>query len=315
MEYEEILAFLDATANKLESSWDVDILGNIANQRVPDIITSDRGILLRADIHLLWTQWFINSICDSEQFLNSSQGYPHIFKVVQNITPSIFNRFTESELQKVTKYIARLIDRDVQRKKERSRISLDKDTKKLLWDINESEPRCWMCGYKFSDWAKNKFLGYSNYREAPLPRFVDYTTLHGVKQRDVCIEVDHAIPFSKGGTEDIDNLRLSCGWCNSHKSDRLSIYDVEIKPRTLDHPKLGKQSIPHPFWVVRLLSVRQRCEYKGNCDKTVNHNKLNIIFKHPQGAMNPANLKVTCEEHDSLGSARFIDRTLAEKMR
>lgn len=315
MEYEEILAFLDATADKLESSWDVDILGNIANQRVPDIITSDRGILLRADIHLLWTRWFINSICDSEQFLNSSQGYPHIFKVVQNITPSIFNRFTESELQKITKYIARLIDKEVQQKKERKRISLDQDTKKLLWDINENDPRCWMCGYKFSNWAKNKFLGYSNYGEVPLPRFVDYITLHGVKPRDICIEVDHAIPFSKGGTEDIDNLRLSCGWCNCHKSDRLSIYDVEIKPRILEHPKLGKQSIPHPFWVVRLLSVRQCCEYTGNCNKTVNQNKLNIISKHPQGAMNPANLKVICEEHDSLGSVRFIDRILAEKMR
>lgn len=315
MEYEEIFSFLNTTADKLEYSWDINSLGKIANQRVPDFVTSGRGTLLRADIHLLWTQWFIDSICDSEQILNYSQGYAHIFKAVQDRIPFIFTSITESERQKITKYIARLINQEIERKQERKRIYIDTETKKLLWDLSGEEPRCWICGYKFTEWAKNKFLGYSNYKEIPLPRFVDYITLHGVKQRDICIEVDHAIPFSKGGSEDIDNLRLSCGWCNSHKSDRLSIYDVEIKPRTLEHPKLGKRSIPHPFWVIRLFSVRQRCEYEGNCEKSVQHSKLNIISKHPQGAMNPANLKVVCEDHDSLGSMRFIDRSIAEKMR
>lgn len=315
MEYEEIFSFLNTTADKLESSWDINSLSKIANQRVPDFVTSGRGTLLRADIHLLWTQWFIDSIYDSEQILNYSQGYAHIFKAVQNRIPSIFTSITESERQKITKYIARLINQEIERKQERKRIYIDTETKKLLWDLNGAEPRCWICGYKFTKWARNKFLGYSNYKEIPLPLFVDYITLHGVKQRDICIEVDHAIPFSRGGSEDIDNLRLSCGWCNSHKSDRLSIYDVEIKPRTLEHPKLRKRSIPHPFWVIRLFSVRQRCEHEGNCEKSVQHSKLNIISKHPQGAMNPANLKVVCGEHDSLGSERFIDRNIAEKMR
>lgn len=315
MEYEEIFSFLNTTLDKLEYSCDINSLGKIANQRVPDFVTSSRGTLLRADIHLLWTQWFINSICDSEQILNSPQGYPHIFKAVQDRITLIFTSITEPERQKITQYIARLINQEVERKQKRKRIYIDKQTKKLLWDLSGAEPRCWICGYKFTDWARNKFLGYSNFKEIPLPRFVDYITLHGVKQRDICIEVDHAIPFSKGGSEDIDNLHLSCGWCNSHKSDRLSIYDVDIKPRILKHPKLGKRSIPHPFWVIRLFSIRQRCEYEGNCEKTVHHSKLNIISKHPQGAMNPANLKVVCEDHDSLGSMRFIDRSIAEKMR
>lgn len=315
MEYEEILSFLNVTADKLELSWDIQSLGNIANQRVPDFITSGRGTLLRADVHLLWTQWFIDSICDSERLFGSSLGYAHIFKIVQNRIPFIFPSITESERGQITIYIARLIDKEITRKEDRSRTYIDKDTKRLLWSLGGVEPRCWICGYKFTPWAKNKFLGDPNFTEAPLHQFVDYVTLHGVKQRDICIEVDHAIPFSKGGSEDVDNLRLSCGWCNSHKSDRLSIYDVEIKPRILEHPTLGRQSIPHPFWVVRLLSVRQRCEHEGNCEKTVQHSKLNIVSKHPQGAMNPANLKVVCEEHDSLGSKRLIDRSIAETMR
>lgn len=116
MEYEEILFFLKIAADRLESLWDINSLGKIANQRVPDFITNGRGTLLRADIHLLWTQWFIDSICDSEQILNYSQGYPHIFKAVQNRIPLIFTSITESECQKITKYIARLINQEVQRK-------------------------------------------------------------------------------------------------------------------------------------------------------------------------------------------------------
>ncbi|AFZ36046.1 HNH endonuclease [Stanieria cyanosphaera PCC 7437] len=315
MEYEEIHSFLDTTADKLESCWDVKILSHIANQRVPDLVMSGRGTLLRADIHLLWTQWFLESICDPNKFINSSQGYAHIFKVVQQRIPFICNQISESELQKLTIDISRLIAKEVERRKTRKRIRLDIDKKKLLWDIQGLEPRCWICGYKFTNWAENKFLGYSNCKEVPLPRFVDYMTLHGLKQRDVSVEIDHAVPFSKGGTDELDNLRLSCGWCNCHKSDRLSIYDVTVQPQIIEHPKFGKQSIPHPFWVVRLLSIRRRCEYEGNCDKTVNNSQLTLIYKHPEGAMNPANLKVICQEHDPLGSSRLISRDIAEQMR
>ena len=121
MEYEEIYSFLNTTADKLEFLWDVKSLGNIANQRVPDFITSGRGTLLRADAHLLWTQWFINSICDSERLFDSSQGYAHIFKIVQDRIPFIFPSITELERQKITKHIARLINKEVERKKERGK--------------------------------------------------------------------------------------------------------------------------------------------------------------------------------------------------
>ena len=188
------------------------------------------------------------------------------------------------------------------------------DERKLLWDISGPEPRCWICGYKFTKWAENKFLAYGEYMEPPLSQFVDYMTLHGLSQRDVSVEVDHAIPFSKGGNEE-DNLRLACGWCNSHKSDHISLYDVAIKPRIVDHPKLGKRSLPHPFWIVRLLSVRRHCEYKDGCDKTVDNAQLTVVHKHPEGAMNPTNLRIICSEHDPIGSSRLVSRKVAEQMR
>lgn len=313
MEFAEISSFLDTTADKLEEFWDIKSLSNIANQRVPDFVMSGRGTLLRADIHILWTQWFIESICDPDLFASSQQGYAHIFKTVQKRVPIIFPGVTEDERNEIAKYIARLVDKEVQRRRERKRISLTLEAKKMLWDIYSPEPRCWICGYKFIKWAENKFLGYTNYNEAPLPQFVDYMSLHGLILRDICVEVDHAVPFSKGGCEE-DNLRLACGWCNSHKSDRVSLYDVSLKPRTLIHPKLGKQSIPHPFWIVRLLSVRRSCEYEGGCNQTVENGQLTVFPRHPEGAINPTNLRVICPDHDPLGSNRFVSRTIAEQV-
>ncbi|NEP10152.1 MAG: HNH endonuclease [Symploca sp. SIO2C1] len=315
MEFEEISTFLNTTANKLESCWDLQVISNIANQRIPDFIMGGRGSLLRADIYILWTQWFIESICDPDVFINSAQGYAHIVEAVQKRIPFIFAGVSDYERQKLTKFIARLIDKEVQRRRLRKRIYINLDDKKLLWDIYGPEPRCWICGYKFTKWAQNKFLGYSNYTEAPLPQFIDYMTLHGLTQRDISVEVDHAIPFSKGGKEEEDNLRLSCGWCNSHKSDRISLYDVGVRPRIVEHPKLGKHSVPHPFWIVRLLSVRRRCEHERGCDKNVDNAQFTVVSKHPEGAMNPTNLRVVCAEHDPLGSSRLVSREVAEQMR
>jgi 5-methylcytosine-specific restriction endonuclease McrA len=313
MEFAEISSFLETTADKIEASWDIRSLSNIANQRVPDFIMSGRGTLLRADIHILWTQWFIESICNPDIFANSSQGYAYIVKTVKKRVPLIFPGISEDERNKITKYIARLVDKEVQRRKERKRIFLSLENRKMLWDIYGTEQRCWICGYKFTTWAENKFLGYTNYQEVPLPQFVDYMKLHGLTERHISVEVDHVVPFSKGGNEE-DNLRLACGWCNSHKSDRTSLYDVALKPRILNHTKLGKQSIPHPFWIVRLLSVRRCCEYEGGCEQTVDNAELTVFPRHPEGAMNPTNLRVICSEHDPLGSNRFVSRTIAEQV-
>lgn len=314
MEFEEISSFLSATADKLEACWNLQELSSIANQRVPDLVMNGRGALLRADIHILWTQWFIESICSPELYADSAKSYPHIVEAVQKRSVSVFPKIPEHERKKLIKYIARLIHKEVQRRKIRKRFPLSLETKKLLWDIAGPEPRCWICGYKFTKWAENKFLEYGSDPNPPLPRFIDYVTLHGLIPRDISVEVDHAIPFSRGGKEE-DNLRLSCGWCNLHKGDRISIYDVAVQPRIVKHPKFGRQSVPHPFWTVRLLSVRGKCEYEGGCNNTVRSEQLSVVYRHPEGAMNPTNLQLVCPDHDFLGSNRLVNRKVAEQMR
>ncbi|MGC1199380.1 MAG: HNH endonuclease signature motif containing protein, partial [Geitlerinemataceae cyanobacterium] len=220
MEFEEIYSFLNLTADRHTNYWDIHQLSQISNQRVPDFIMGGRGTLLRADIHLLWTQWFLESICDPDSFAKIEQSYGLILQYVKRHIPTIFSGLSQQDCKVLTKYIAGLLDREVQRRQSRTRPILSQDDKKDLWDIFSPEPRCWICGYKFTKWSENRFLGYDRETEPPLPQFIDYMTLHGLKPRDLTIEVDHAVPFSQGGLEG-DNLRLACGWCNSHKSDRI----------------------------------------------------------------------------------------------
>ena len=40
-------------------------------------------------------------------------------------------------------------------------------------------------------------------------------------------EVEHIVPLSKGGTNELENLALSCGGCNGRKSDRLTGIDPQ----------------------------------------------------------------------------------------
>lgn len=42
----------------------------------------------------------------------------------------------------------------------------------------------------------------------------------GAKAPDVLLQIDHVVPISKGGDNDIMNLVTSCEACNSGKSDK-----------------------------------------------------------------------------------------------
>jgi len=52
-------------------------------------------------------------------------------------------------------------------------------------------------------------------------------------------EVEHIIPTSKGGTDDVENLAYSCRGCNSRKSDRTEAIDpFTQKYEPIFHPRL-----------------------------------------------------------------------------
>lgn len=36
---------------------------------------------------------------------------------------------------------------------------------------------------------------------------------------DLAPTVEHVVPRSRGGTNDLENLKLACWWCNQHRGD------------------------------------------------------------------------------------------------
>ena len=311
MNFDAILLFLESTSARLEASWQMDSLNRIAHSRVPDFITGKQDTVLKADITTLWTQWFLEAICDPER---NYPDYAHIIYAVRNEVPILFANVEVDKQSELIRQISRLVQKEVQRRQMRDRTAFDLSTKDALWDVYGPEPRCWICGYKFSQWAIDKFLGRVTSEENPQPQFIDYLKPRGLNKRDFQMEIDHVFPFAGGGDNDLNNLRIACGWCNAYKSDRLSIYDVAAKPPVIQHPKLGRVSIPHPFWTVRLLSLHRRCEYAQGCNKTVENSELTVTSRHQEGSMNPVNLRLTCLDHDHLGSNRFISKALAERL-
>jgi 5-methylcytosine-specific restriction endonuclease McrA len=314
MDFDAVCSFLETATERLENTWQLDRLSDVAQRRVPDLITSNQDTILRADVSTLWANWFLESICDPEKFLENYPGYAHVVYAVNMEVPLIFPALADEKRKALVQQISLLISKEITRRRTKKRIGFDSKVKYSLFDIYGPQVRCWICGYKFSQWAIDKFLERGTNISIPQPQFVDYLKLHGLKKRDFQIEVDHMFPFSHGGDDDLNNLRLTCGWCNNHKSDRLSLYDVVSKPSSINHPKLGRVSVPHPFWIVRLLCLHRKCEHEGGCNKTVENSELTVGARHINGSMNPMNLRVTCIEHDNIGSNRYIGRAVAEKL-
>jgi hypothetical protein len=51
-------------------------------------------------------------------------------------------------------------------------------------------------------------------------------------------EIEHIIPVSRGGLDDLNNLALACGQCNSHKSNKIMAIDPASGQRVpLFHPR------------------------------------------------------------------------------
>ena len=303
------------TALSRTAAWESNAIRQMSNLTVPERIYGGREELLRGDIHFVWARWFLESICDPTRFLsNTKYGYAHIFREVYTNLGALLSDTPRDEVRSLSSELAGLVLAEVIARAAKSRQSIDLDERKRIFGESVRPARCWVCGYRFTDAAVMTFLRDEDASPVRALSFVDCMTLRGRQARDLLIEVDHVVPVAAGGHGG-KNLRLACGWCNRHKSDNLSLYDQAFSPLRIQHPVLGVMTIPRPFWVVRLLSYRGRCEWTGGCDRTAANTELLVAARRPSGAMNPANVTVVCESHDPLQGNRLVNNELIEVLK
>jgi hypothetical protein len=284
-------------------TWDPDATRSIAGTSPPDAVGGTAHWLLFGDAHTLWARWFLEGLADPQQYVDGRRQYPHLLTQVREAVSTLAVATPADEQREMARGLADLLWREVERRTLVRRVPADRELRLLLWDLY---PRCWVCGAAFPEWARAAFLGEElNSDPAGLP-FVDFYKPRGVRPMDLRIEVEHVVPRAGGGLNDPGNLRLSCGWCNRAKGARTVLYDAEGSPRVFRHPTLGLVATPQPFWVVRLLALRPRCEHPSGCAARVTDQELTVATRLTGGAPNPANLIVVCSEHDPLADNRLV---------
>jgi 5-methylcytosine-specific restriction endonuclease McrA len=312
MDVTKLSSFISTALDNPFDQWTASGLERIAILAAPDLVMGGREILLRSDIHSLWARWFLEAVCDPERFVEPRFKYAHIYAEAKLQIESIVTNVANHDRNALTRKVAGLLYNEVERRRNRARNRPDMDSRKLLLEIAAPAPHCWICGYRFSREAVNRFLDGGGHLPQ-LPRFVDYLKPQGLSQRDLSIEIDHVVPIVEGGTDD-ENLRLACGWCNAAKGGAVFVYDVPASPLKATHPEIGKVTLPRAFWVVRTLAIARRCESERGCTKTVEDGQLTISPMHSKGAMNPTSLRITCPEHDPVRSSRLVPRRAAQSM-
>jgi hypothetical protein len=308
MELNHIAEFLAGSVGVEKKHWSSDGVGSMATRALPDGLLGPRSSILKADINLLWARWFLESVCGPALIVEAQRGYAFVLRAVRDQIDVWYSGYSREERSKLSKVMARFVLEEANQVK-LSRQVFSRDEKLVFLDNAGNPPRCWICGYEFEASAIESFLGSS--RPHGLRPFVDFAKPR-LRQRDYSIEIDHIVPFSQGGGGD-SNLSLACGWCNKTKGARSTLYDVQARPLRFLHPKFGITSLPQPFWVVRILALRRRCEHES-CGHSVSTSELTTLPRNRAGAMNPMNLKVTCKEHDYFGADRLVHRKLLEQL-
>jgi hypothetical protein len=232
--------------------------------------------------------------------LSPAEGRLTVFKRAYELVDDEFGQVSKSEKIKIAEAL--------------QRIAL------LLWRLQDGKGRdplpktvryslamsgtlyCWICGVRFSPLAVRAFIeGRKLQGRAHL--LVDFIYPRGRNKADLSITVDHIRPVAAGGTNDPDNLRLCCSWCNTIKSDSLDIYRYTGYRGEYSHSTLGDFALPNLGWVVRLLAVSNGCFV---CGLDQSKRPMVVAAGGAVRKLNPAYLRTYCEDCDPWKDDRMV---------
>ena len=316
MSFALLSEYLSEVSDDPATVWNWAELVKLAGKAPPDAVLPRHAPMLRADTYAIWVRWFVEGLCNPLRYVeDEKKTVIDVYADTLARVDALYPQEPKDEREAFAGTVARRVMREVERRRRLGRTGASSALKQELIDRAPHDPRCWICGYKFEQDAVDRFLKRRSGIALRCPEFVDILRPRGLIPRDLGIEVEHMVPVADGGGGD-DNLALACGWCNRSKGARTSIYDIDGRaPRSVY--MLGHHvwlELPHPFWTVRILATRRRCEHVGGCDARSDNSELFIAPGDPSGAPNPSNLFVYCRAHDPYSVDRLLPREQANKI-
>lgn len=315
MSFALLKGYIEETSKDPAEIWDWQKLVKAATRTPPDPVLSRWAPLLKSDAFAIWWRWFSEAICNPQRFVDlvAPATWTDVYADVLLRVDELYATEPKDERVAVARELTDRLHAEVIRRRDIKRTHATSADKLDLVNKAGGAPRCWLCGYLFTTEAVNRLLRRSPGVTVPLPAFVDLLRPRGIHSRDVRIEIEHKVPVASGGGG-ADNLALACGWCNASKGARTSLYDVDGRPPRTKYVLGGHQwyELPHPFWTVRLLATRKRCEHESGCTANAETSELFIAPAYHRGSMNPGNLQVFCGAHDPYAIDRLVDRSRAK---
>lgn len=317
MAIDTLIKFIESTPVDLASAWDFGKVTDMASRRLPENFLGDQEALLMGDQYRLWLRWFLEGLVSPHRAaMDAKIGK---LEILASVMTRINLLHTTTDLDR-RKKLAEVVTEHIFAMVNHLRNAAQRDyasaaTRHALLAAN-TPARCYICGYVFTQEALDIFLKVKGRAQIILPALVDIFRPRGLVERDEKIEIEHIVPVAAGGSGQA-NLRLACGWCNKHKSDRVSIYESSfMSPRTRSY-RIGNfhlNELPNPFWVIRILALRGKCQHVNGCQHTAADSELFVSLADWSGSPNPTNLIVYCETHDPIRVDRRQARADVEKL-
>lgn len=317
MSIDSVSQFFAMASCDSSSAWDYDAILRMSGIEFPRVLLGDQEGLLRGDQHRVWIRWFLEGLVSPFGISKNGEfGRLDIFAIVLGKVNKIYQGIDLNRRRNLAERISEILYLEVERYRQPVARDYASVATKVALLSAATTPRCYICGFEFSTEAVDAFLKTPGRNPVQTPSLVDIFSPRGLKERDIKIEVEHVMPVAAGGHGQ-DNLRLACGWCNKYKSDRVSIYEATFVPPKTQKFNLGVYDLyelPNPFWTVRTLALRKRCQFLDGCDRTAENSQLVVALNDWRGSPNPTNISVYCLEHDPVAGYRMQHPDLVKKL-
>ena len=287
---------------------DLKILETAISDRDLDLPIARAEGIVAADLTALRLRWLLEGLVDLAAFAAIRENnYAHLVQQLVSVVESIMlkPKFSEDDRKEFIKLVAPPLMMLVDGLRA-GREPVPPGTKDQL--LQGYPQRCWICGLRFTDRAVESFAGHGESWMSARADFVDYMRPRGCTRGDENIHIDHVFPIAYGGPNEIENLRLACGWCNKAKKHWLNYADVSTGILRYEHREKGTVGRPRPLWVARTLALVRSCG-EPDCGKSNEDAEMTVFARVPDGAPVPSNLEVTCDEHDPIREQRLVART------